>query len=465
MSAPSKASIVFLIVSILQKGLAYLTTPLYTNLLTTEEYGQVSLFLTWYNLIGIVAMFSLQAGVFNNGMLEYKQDRDSYMFSMLILSNIITVITGCILIGGYSIWGKFIKLDTPLILLMIALFLTQPAMNFWQSRQRYEYKYKILSIVTLSSCIASPAVAVLCIIIFPYSRLYARLFGAECTLIAFYLFFYVYIAIKAKGTIKVSYWKFALTFNLPLIPHYLSQYLLSSSDRVMISYFVGDEQTAFYSVAYSVAAVVTIVWSAINTSLLPFTYENCEKKNYKRVSDITIPLIVVYAAACMAIILFAPEFISIMSNAKYHVAIYVVPPIVGGVFFQCLYYIFANIVYYFKKPKYVMFASIVAAIANLILNSIFIPKYGFVAAGYTTLVSYIIQVFIDFFAMKKVMGFSLYDTKFLMGISTAVIVISLVSSITYNYPLIRYVVFVALLATTYFNKNKIIQVFKTIKNK
>ena len=112
-----------------------------------------------------------------------------------------------------------------------------------------------------------------------------------------------------------------------------------------------------------------------------------------------------------------------------------------------------------------MFASIVAAIANLILNSIFIPKYGFVAAGYTTLVSYIIQVFIDFFAMKKVMGFSLYDTKFLMGISTAVIVISLVSSITYNYPLIRYVVFVALLATTYFNKNKIIQVFKTIKNK
>ena len=463
MSAPSKASIVFLMVSIIQKGLAYLTTPLYTNLLTTDEYGQVSLFLTWFHLIGIVAMFSLQAGVFNNGMLEYKQDRDSYMYSMLVLSNIITIVTGCILIGGYSLWGKYIKLDMPLIFLMIALFLTQPAMNFWQSRQRFEYKYKMLAIATLSSCIASPLVAVICIFVFPEHRLYARLFGAECTLIGFYLFFYFYIIIKSKAKLKTSYWQFALTFNLPLIPHYLSQYLLSSSDRVMISYFVGDTQTAFYSVAYSVAAVVTIVWSAINTSLLPFTYENCEKKDYKRVSDITIPLILVYAAACMAIILFAPELIALMSTTEYHIAIYVVPPIVGGVFFQCLYYIFANIVYYFKKPKYVMYASFVAAITNLTLNYIFIPKFGFVAAGYTTLVSYIIQVFIDYFAMKKVMGFSLYNTKLLLGISLAVILISLISSITYDFPLIRYGILIALVLIVYLNKNIVIQIMKTTR--
>ena len=465
MSAPSKASIVFLMVSIVQKGLAYLTTPLYTNLLTTEEYGQVSLFLTWFQLIGIVAMFSLQAGVFNNGMLEYKEDRDGYMFSMLILSNIITVISGCILIVGYSIWGKYIKLEMPLIFLMIALFLTQPAMNFWQSRQRFEYKYKMLAVATLSSCIASPLVAVLCIIKFPDHRLYARLFGAECTLIAFYVFFYIYVVIKANGKLKTSYWKPALMFNLPLIPHYLSQYLLSSSDKVMISYFVGDSQTAFYSVAYSVAAVVTIVWSAINTSLLPFTYENCEKKNYKRISEITIPLILVYAAACMAIILFAPELIAIMSTEEYRIAIYVVPPIVGGVFFQCLYYIFANIVYYFKRSKYVMYASFVAAITNLVLNYIFIPKFGFVAAGYTTLASYIIQVFIDYFAMKKVMGFSLYNTKLLISISSAVIMISLVSSVTYNYPLFRYLLFLAMLVAAFVNRNRIIKLLKAVKEK
>lgn len=464
-SAPAKASIVFLLVSIIQKGLAYITTPIYTNLLTTDEFGKVAVFLTWFQLIGIVSMFSLQAGVFNNGMMEYKHDRDGYMFSMLMLSNIITVITGVIFIGGYRIWEKYIKLDMPLILLMFALFLTQPAMNFWQSRNRFEFKYKMLAVATLSSCIFSPIIAVICIFLFPNNKVYGRLFGAECTLIAFYLFFYIYIVIKSKGKLNTSYWRFALLFNLPLIPHYLSQYLLNSSDKLMISYLINDTETAYYNVAYSVGAVVTIVWSAINTSLLPFTYENCEKKNYGHISDITNPLILLYGAACLLIILFAPELISIMAPKEYSIAIYVVPPIVGGVFFQSLYYIFANAIYYYKKPKYVMYASFSAAIINLVLNYIFIPKYGFIAAGYTTLISFLIQVLMDYFAMKKVLGFSIYNDKFLLFISSIVICISLISNITYDYPIVRYIVFVFLITVLVIKKNYFISILKRIRNK
>ncbi len=463
-SAPAKASIVFLFVSIVQKGLAYITTPVYTNLLTTDDYGKVAVFLTWFQLIGVVAMFSLQAGVFNNGMLEYKQDRDGYMFSMLMLSNVITIITGSVFIGGYGIWGKYIKLDMPLVLLMFALFFTQPAMNFWQSRKRFEFKYKILAIATLSSCILSPIIAVVCIFLFPSNKIYARLFGAECVLIAFYLFFYVYIIVKANGKLNTSYWKFAFLFNLPLLPHYLSNFLLNSSDKLMISYLINDTQAAFYNVAYAVGTVVSIVWSAINTSLLPFTYENCEKKNYKRISDITIPLILIYSAACLMIVLFVPEIIYIMAPKEYSIAIYVVPPIIGGVFFQSLYYIFANAIYYYKKPKYVMYASFTAAICNLILNYIFIPKFGFIAAGYTTLVSFIIQVLIDYFAMRKVLGFSIYNDKFLMVVSLVVIGISLVINFTYNCSFIRYGIFATLLAILLFKRQYIISLLKKIRS-
>ncbi len=465
MSAPSKASIVFLLVSMFQKGLAYITTPIYTNLLTTDEYGRVAVFLTWFQLIGIVAMFSLQAGVFNNGMLEYKDKRDDYMLSMLVLSNLITAGVGVILIVGFPFWNRYLRLDMPLLLLMLLLFLTQPAMNFWQSRQRFSYKYKALAIATISSCVASPAVAVICILLFPGNRLYARLFGAELALVAFYLFFYVQTFVRGRGKVNLSYWKFALTFNLPLIPHYLSQYLLSSSDKLMISYLVGDTQTAFYNVAYSVAAVATIVWGAINTSLLPFTYENCQAKKYKRIADVTIPLMLVFAAACMTVIVFAPELIAIMAPPEYQIAIYVVPPVVGGVFFQCMYYIFANPVYYFKKPKYVMYASLIAAIVNVILNYIFIPKFGFTAAGYTTIASYMLQAFIDYLAMKKVMGFSIYNTKLLLGLSAAVIAVSLVSTLTYRFILIRYGLFLAMLAVIYVNRSRLTETFKTIKKR
>ena len=83
MPLAAKASIVYLMVSILQKGMAFLTSPLYTRLLTTEEYGQVTVYLSWQQLFGIVAMFCLSAGVFDVGMLEYKTKREEFVFSLL----------------------------------------------------------------------------------------------------------------------------------------------------------------------------------------------------------------------------------------------------------------------------------------------------------------------------------------------------------------------------------------------
>ena len=53
-----KASLAYFLANMLNKAIVYLTTPLYTNLMSSEEYGQVSLFMTWVSLIGIVAMFS-----------------------------------------------------------------------------------------------------------------------------------------------------------------------------------------------------------------------------------------------------------------------------------------------------------------------------------------------------------------------------------------------------------------------
>ena len=81
-----KASLGYFFASIVTKGIAYITTPIYTRMLTSDEYGKVSVFLTWQNVLGIIAMFSLSHGVFNNGMADYKNERDSYSFSMLIFS-------------------------------------------------------------------------------------------------------------------------------------------------------------------------------------------------------------------------------------------------------------------------------------------------------------------------------------------------------------------------------------------
>ncbi|WP_043538384.1 lipopolysaccharide biosynthesis protein [Ruminococcus albus] len=458
-----KASIAFFIANIITKGIGYITTPLYTRLLSTEQYGQTSVFLTWLQVFGIIAMYCLSYGVFNNGMIDYPEKRDEYSLSMLVLSNIITVCFSGIILCIYPLISQYLKMSFSLLVLMCLIFLFQPAYNFWMAKQRYELKYKFSVLWSLISAFCSPLIAIICILLFPEHRLYARIFGAEIALLLIYIGFYVHLIIKAKGKIITKYWMAALLFNLPLIPHYLSTYLLGSADKIMISNIINDTATAYYSVAYSVASVAIIIWTAANSSLIPFTYEKCKIKDYKAISNVTIPILIVFGAACIFIILLAPEVVAIMASKEYKEAIYVIPPIVGGVFFQVHYYIYANVLYYYKKPKFVMIGSFVATVLNVVLNFIFIKQYGYIAAGYTTIFCYFVQALIDYFAMRYVVGESIYDMRIIVGMSVFLTIISIFSNLTYDYVIIRYVVVIVLLIVGILNSKKMISLFKGLK--
>ena len=433
--------------------------------MSVEEYGQVSVYLTWVQIFGIVAMFCLSYGVFNNGMVDHPERRDEYSLSMLVLSNIITLCFTGIMLCLFPFIKEWLDMDLPLLILMCVLFMVQPAYNFWTAKQRYEFKYKWTVIWSVVSAVLSPIVAIIAIVFSDGKRLYARIFGAEVTLIVIYILFYVYLFVKAKGKVNVSFWKAALVFNLPLIPHYLSSYLLGSSNKLLISGIVGDHATAYYSVAYSVASVVTIVWTSINASLIPYTYESCKKNDHKAISRVTSPILTAFGVVCGLVIMLAPEVVAIMATSDYMEAIYVIPSIVGGVFFQMHYYVYANVVYYYRKPKYVMIASITATVLNIGLNYIFISKFGYMAAGYVTLFCYIVQAAIDYFAMRHVVGHSVYNMKYIGALSLVLLLVALLSTFIYDYMLIRYAIIIAIFAAAFFMRKRIIQILKTLKAK
>lgn len=74
---------------------------------------------------------------------------------------------------------------------------------------------------------------------------------------------YVMIMIKGKKPFNKEYWRFALSFNIPLIPYYLSQVIFNQSDRLMINSYCGRGDAAIYGVAYSLATILTFVVTAI----------------------------------------------------------------------------------------------------------------------------------------------------------------------------------------------------------
>lgn len=464
-----KASVAYFIASVITSGIGYLSTPIYTRLLPSDVVGQASVYMTWVNIFGVLATFRLYYGVFNNGMLDYKDNRDGFSLSMLKLSNLITLGFAVVFFIAYPFLRKYINMDIPLALLMIIEFLTQPANLFWSGRQRYEYKYKKVVFFSILIALCTPIITVLSILIFNNHKLHARLFGAIMAAVAFYIGFYIYIYIKGRGKCDrktmLEHWKYAFFFNLPLIPHYLSTYLLGNSDKIMIQNITGDSDAAYYSIAHNVAAIVLIVWSAANSSLIPFTYEKCKEKDYKSISNVSLSILTLFGVACVLIILLAPEVIMIMSTSEYRSAMYVVPPIVGGVFFQVHYYLYANILYYFKKPKYVMYSSVIATFSNIVLNYIFISKFGYIAAGYTTIFCYLLQATIDYFALRHVVKEKVYNMKYVGALSLALVLISIFSNLTYNFVIIRYVAVAAIFALAIVFRKKIMSIFSSMKKK
>ena len=165
---PLKASLWFMICNVLQKCISVLTTPIFTRILNTEEYGVVSLYTSWESVFTIFAtLYLTTGGGFFNGMKKYKDDRDGYTSSILSLVSLITFILFIIYTILSFMFGNFLKLSYLIVLMMfIDIFFTS-AISLWSIRNRYEFKYKNVIFYTLCATILAPVMGIIFIYVFP----------------------------------------------------------------------------------------------------------------------------------------------------------------------------------------------------------------------------------------------------------------------------------------------------------
>lgn len=469
MSAPIKASLWFTICSVLQKGITLLSTPIFTRLLTTEQYGVYSVYQSWYSIVSIFATLNLSAGVLFNGLTKYTEDRDRLISAFQGLSTTVTMILFVVYLVGMDFWNNLLGMSSLFVTAMFIELLVVPAYAFWAVRKRYDYKYVMLIALTLIVAIGSPVLGIYAVLSTDY-KAEARVLSYIFLQVIQGLFFYIYNMAKGKVFFDRKYWKFALAFNLPLIPHYLSMTVLNQADRIMISKMVGTGAAAIYSVAYQISMMMTIVTNAINNSFIPYTYKELKAKNYQGIKRNSNLLLILIGIACILAMAFGPEIIMLFAASEYYDAIWVIPPVAASVYFIFLYSLFANIEFYFEKTKYVMVASCGGAIANIILNYLLIPKFGYYAAGYTTLLCYILFSFAHYYFHMRVLKQNgeigvVYNRGFVFGFSIVILIFMIIMPLLYNHFVIRYTLVLGMFVGIVMNKAKIIAILSTLKKK
>lgn len=465
----AKAAIWFIICSFLQKGISFITVPIFARIMSTSQYGIYSLYISWFQVLTLFTSLNLFYGTLDNGMVKFEKDRDKYISSMQGLTITLTTIVFIIYLLFSTQWHEIIRLSPIYIYIMFIEMFVGPSLSFWSGRQRFEYTYKKLVFVTLIKSIFNPVFA-LGLMCFFSDKALGRILAIVIVEIIISGFLMIRQFKKGKSFFHKKYWKYALHLSIPMLPHYLAGTILNQGDRIMIEKIVNMNSVAYYSIAYSIGMLMNIFTSAINSAITPYIYQKLKSKNLEGVKELINIILFLIACISICMILISPELILLFGSNKYSAGQYVIPPIIASVYFIFLYGIFSLPQFYYEKTKFLMLSSVCAALLNIILNFIFIKAFGFIAAAYTTLICYILYSIGHYVVSVKVLSNildnkSLFDIKIIGIISIILILMVLTINFLFSYIWIRLILILIILLLIVFKKNIIFNSLITLKKK
>ncbi|MCD7882766.1 MAG: oligosaccharide flippase family protein [Lachnospiraceae bacterium] len=458
-----KSGFWFVICSLLQKGITSITTPIFTRLLSTEDYGIYNLYNSWYSILRIIVTMNLASGVFNNAMIKYKNLRDRYVSALEGLSVLLAIVWFAIYYFTQNLWINIIGLPTIIMFFMFLEFAITPAREFYTVRMRFEYKYKSVIAISLLGGLATPLISIGAILV-SQNRGYARIYSIIAVSVTISAFIFAHNLRKGKCLYDKEMWSYSLKFNVALVPHFLSSVLLSSSDVIMINYFCTTSQAGIYGVGRGLAYMFNMIKSSLIQTLTPWMYKEIEKKRSVGLKRNINLMLLVFGFFVICLSLIAPEVIWIFAARDYREAMYVVPPLACSVFLQFAADIFINFQLYFEKTNYISTTSIVISIVNIILNIAFLKLFNYQAAAYTTLASYLLYFVMHYRKMKKIelthFGERVFNSCIIWLTLLGTLALSIGSILLYSHIFFRYFIIAVILGIAFIKRNQIIDLFK-----
>ena len=459
-----KASIAFTFSSFFIKGVSFITTPIFTRIMDTTQYGIISTYNAWNLLIEVFAVLGMtSAGIINVGLNDYKNNRDRYISAITGLGNIITIIFFGILFTINELFPNIINLPNSLLIIMFIHFLFYPAQIYWITKQRYELKYKSATFLSIFSSIVSQIIAVVVVINSDNNQGFYKICSNEIGILIIAIPLYMLVIHKGHIFFDLKIWKQVLFFAIPLIPHYLAQHIMSSADRIMLSSMVSEAEAGIYNLIYNIGWIATLLWTAINASLTPFLYDEFNNSSYEKTKRVTKIILIGFSLACIFACVVAPEILKILAPQEYYTGVYAIPPIVAVAYMNALYNIYSSVEFYYKEATYIAKATVISALVNVALNIVLIPKFAFIGAAYTTLISYIVMIILHYHGYRNVSEERKFDDNFILKYSIFICISCICCTFLYTSYLIRFTVLLFILFLLLIMRKKLYTIIIELK--
>jgi O-antigen/teichoic acid export membrane protein len=368
--------------SIFGKLVAIFLMPIYTSILTKEEYGAMALITSCKGIIDLISNLNIHSGIardyYEDGIDQRKLVSTGF-FSILCIS---VAICFCMILNRS--WGLTyaLGLERRYMTAFVLMLLTIPCgslMSYFSIMTRFKKKPVLFSIGTILQLVVQIGISVYCVVI-----LRTGIMGIFLGLLLSEIFAFCYFGFINRVLIgwhfTPFYIKRALCFAIPTLPAILAGWVDSSVGQIVIGKTISKADLGVYSVGLSLASVFTLVSTALQNVWGPFLYENYKKESFNRdLRKLFTVIIFTLIFISIQLSLFSHEIILFLSNPEYldackYVTLLCIPM---GVYL--LFPIASSGVSISRDTKYIGISYVLGSCMNMCVLYFTIGSFGIIA--------------------------------------------------------------------------------------
>lgn len=385
MKSLNKITILNTLSIVLLQGIAFFTTPIFTRMLGTSQYGLYSVFFSWVSIFSCLMGLGVGSAL-ATGKYQFKETYYEFRSSLLLLGSLISLI---IILGSIlfiSPISNITRYHQKMVILMLFFAFANFVIRFVQDACVYEKRAGMNVFISISLSVISVGLSLLLIPRFEEESKYlGRIYGSV------YPYFLIAVCIwgityfKKPTGIRKDYCKFGLMVGVPVVFHSLAGMVLSQSDRVMMqSMGILSSEIGIYSLYYTFANVMATLLDALNVSWCPFYYDDLDNKNWDMLRKKCRNYIELFTTLTIGFLLLAREVGYLLADQDYWSGMDLIPIIVLSVYCTFMYKFPVNFEFFHKKTGFIAIGTCGAALLNVLLNFLLIPYWGIYGAAIAT---------------------------------------------------------------------------------
>lgn len=447
------------------KGVNFFTIPIFTRILTVNDYGVNSIYLTWSSILAIFMGLGIQGTIGSaKSNLNEKEYRE-YLSSTLFLATISFLIISLITIIFSDNLSRVLGLKNSILFILVIHSFFTFVINFASAKYTFDQEPKKYLKVSLIVTLINVILSIILVLNLNSDKYMGKIYGGAVSSILVGLILYYKIIKQGRILISQKYWKFCIPIAIPLIFHNLSHLILNQADRIMLQQFTNDGIVGMYSFVYNIGIMLNIVNMSINSAWVAWYFEAL-KNNFKdEIKERARGYIFIFSVLTAMFMLGSTEIVKILSPREYWEGIKVLPLIILGYYFVFLYTFAVNYEFYKKKTNFIAIGTFVASIINIGINFYFIPKIGIYAAALSTLIAYIVLFILHEFIVRIIMKHKDFSIKYYIKSLAYISIIYILNYVFKDNLIIRWIIILICLCSSIYLINKKTQILNKVIKK